>query len=132
QPAFRGSRSAAPALEHRVAGTPDLPPSLCAAALPYFNPHRFRHTLAIEGQRRCRTIEELKAWSQNLGHEGVLTPLTSYGQIPIARQAELINRVGRSGDASGEAVEVLHKIQNLINRASPSATPLVDAVPSAI
>lgn len=36
------------------------------------------------------TPEEIKAWSQNLGHEGVLTTFTSYGKVPVHRQGELI------------------------------------------
>ena len=64
-----------------------------AAGLPYFNPHSFRRTLAILAERHCRTIEEFKAWSQNLGHEGAMTTLTSYGQIPIARQTEFIRKM---------------------------------------
>jgi hypothetical protein len=35
--------------------------------LPYFNPHSFRKTLALLGGRICKTPEEYKAWSQNLG-----------------------------------------------------------------
>jgi hypothetical protein len=44
-----------------------------AAGLPYFNPHSLRNTLARLGEVLCQTPEEFKAWSQNLGHEGVLT-----------------------------------------------------------
>jgi integrase len=63
----------------------------CAAAgLRYFNPHSTRDMLAQLGQRLCRTPEQLKAWSQNLGHSDVLTTLTSYGTVPDHRQAELI------------------------------------------
>jgi integrase len=40
-----------------------------AAGLPYANPHSFRDTLVRLGQRLCRTPEEWKVWSQNLGHE---------------------------------------------------------------
>lgn len=61
-----------------------------AAGLPYYNPHSFRSTLARLGQQTCRNAEELKAWSQNLGHEQVMTTLTSYGTVPPHRQAELI------------------------------------------
>ena len=43
----------------------------------------------------CKTPEEYKAWSQNLGHEKVLTTFTSYGVVGRARQAELIARIGR-------------------------------------
>jgi integrase len=93
------------------------------ADLPYFNPHSLRRTLASEGQRRCRSIEQLKAWSQNLGHDGVLTTLTSYGQIPIARQAELITKVGEADDVPNDAAELLHKIQELVNVSKPRASP---------
>lgn len=60
------------------------------ANLPYFNPHSFRNTLVQLGERVCTSPESFKAWSQNLGHEGVLTTLTSYGQVSSHRQAELI------------------------------------------
>ena len=49
------------------------------ADLPYFNPHSFRKTLAALGEKLCRSPEEFKAWSQNLGHEKVLTTFISYG-----------------------------------------------------
>ncbi len=58
--------------------------------LPYFNPHSFRNTLALLGQEICRTPEQLKAWSQNLGHEKVLTTLLSYGEVPSHRQGEIM------------------------------------------
>jgi len=61
-----------------------------AAGLPYFNPHSFRDTLVQHGERICPTIETFKAWSQNLGHERVMTTLTSYGTVAPHRQAELI------------------------------------------
>jgi integrase/recombinase XerD len=59
------------------------------AELPYFNPHSFRNTLAVLGEQLCQTPEQFKAWSQNLGHEGVLTTLYSYGEVQDNRQAEL-------------------------------------------
>ena len=36
--------------------------------LPYANPHSFRSTLAQLGEHVCRSPEEFKAWSQNIGH----------------------------------------------------------------
>ncbi len=44
--------------------------------LPYFHPHSLRKTLGRLGGRIATTPEALKAWSQNLGHEKVLTTLT--------------------------------------------------------
>jgi integrase/recombinase XerD len=45
------------------------------AGLPYFHPHSLRKTLARLGEQVCQSPEEFKAWSQNLGHEQVLTTL---------------------------------------------------------
>jgi hypothetical protein len=60
------------------------------AGLPYFNPHSFRKTLALLGGRICKSPEEYEAWSQNLGHESVLTTFSSYGDVAGYRQAEII------------------------------------------
>ncbi|MFN0043371.1 MAG: tyrosine-type recombinase/integrase [Alphaproteobacteria bacterium] len=65
-----------------------------AAGLPYYHPHSLRHTLSQLGQRLCRTPEHFKAWSQNLGHEGVLTTLYSYGTVSDGRQREIIASLG--------------------------------------
>lgn len=63
------------------------------AGLPYFNPHSFRKTLVSFGYRRCAgDLEAFKGWSQNLGHNQMLTTLSSYGNIPPERQAEILNR----------------------------------------
>lgn len=61
-----------------------------AAGLPYFNPHSFRNTLVRIGEQICKTPEDFKAWSQNLGHEQVLTTFCSYGEVPEQRQSEII------------------------------------------
>ena len=63
------------------------------AGLPYFNPHSFRKTLVLLGLRRCQNdLEALKIWSQNLGHNQMLTTLCSYGNVPPERQAEVLKR----------------------------------------
>ena len=59
------------------------------AGLPYFNPHSFRKTLVQLGETVCQSPEEFKAWSQNLGHEGVLTTFFSYGEVQQSRQSEI-------------------------------------------
>ena len=58
--------------------------------LPYFHPHLLRKTLVQVGEQRCRTPEEFKAWSQNIGHESVMTTFRSYGNVSVERQGELI------------------------------------------
>jgi hypothetical protein len=46
--------------------------------------------LTALGEQRCRSPEEFKAWSQNLGHNQVLTTLTSYGVVAADRQAAIV------------------------------------------
>lgn len=75
--------------------------SFVAMGLPYFNPHSFRNTLARLGQEVCRTPEEFKAWSQNLGHEKPLTTFLSYGEIECHRQGEIIGRLSRPHNTQG-------------------------------
>lgn len=65
-----------------------------AAGLPYFNPHSLRRTLVQLGERHCQTPEEFKAWSQNLGHEEVLTTFYSYGYVATPRQGEILRDLG--------------------------------------
>lgn len=60
------------------------------AGLSYYNPHSLRKTLGRMGEQLCKSPEALKAWSQNLGHEHVLTTLMSYGSVTTDRQGEII------------------------------------------
>lgn len=70
-----------------------------AAGFPYFHPHSLRKTLVALGETRCQTPEQFKAWSQNLGHEAVMTTFCSYGAVQSSRQAELIARLGSPTEA---------------------------------
>jgi integrase len=87
------------------------------AGLTYFNPHSFRKTLAQLGERVCRTPEELKAWSQNLGHDDVMTTLRSYGEVPSSRQAEIIRNLNRPNGADIDADTALRTLENIIRKA---------------
>ena len=81
-----------------------------SAGLAYANPHSFRKTLAQLGERLCRTPEEFKAWSQNLGHEQVLTTFSSYGQVGADRQAELIRRLGQRRENGAPKAELIDRM----------------------
>lgn len=69
------------------------------AGLPYFNPHSLRNTLALFGETVCQTPEAFKAWSQNLGHEQVLTTFLSYGTVGSQRQREIIQGLAKPRQA---------------------------------
>lgn len=67
------------------------------AGLPHFSPHRVRDTLAELAKNHCRSPEDYKAWSQNMGHEDVLTTFRSYGSVAPGRQMDLLTKFRRRG-----------------------------------
>lgn len=75
--------------------------------LPYFNPHSLRNLLVRLGEERCRSPEDFKAWSQNLGHEQVLTTFTSYGYVATRRQGELVQALQNVPTAAPQSPEDL-------------------------
>jgi len=96
------------------------------AGLPYFHPHSFRNTLVRLGQSVCKTPEEFKAWSQNLGHEKVLTTFFSYGEVGCDRQREIIRelsglRFAGKTDFNDLAEAVARKLRETGDAAAPSS-----------
>jgi integrase len=86
------------------------------AGLPYFHPHSLRKTLARLGEQVCQSPEQFKAWSQNLGHEQVLTTFMSYGAVAKNRQGEIIRGLGVSRQpahlsAGGLAEDLLEELK---------------------
>jgi len=88
------------------------------AGLPYFNPHSFRNTIVQLGERLCKTPEQFKAWSQNLGHEQVMTTFMSYGEVAVVRQGEIMGGLAApqsavSTDAADFAKSVAQELKKL-------------------
>ena len=86
------------------------------AGVSYFNPHSFRNTLVRLGQTVCHSPEEFKAWSQNLGHDKVLTTFLSYGQVGTSRQGEIIRGLAApqlvtQADVSKLAKALVHELR---------------------
>jgi integrase len=83
------------------------------AGLPYFHPHSIRKTLGRLGEQVCKSPEDFKAWSQNLGHEQVLTTFMSYGAVATERQGEIIRGLGtpqlHTPSAADDIVEALFR-----------------------
>ena len=79
------------------------------AGLPYFNPHSFRNTLVRLGETTCKTPEEFKAWSQNLGHDKVMTTFLNYGEVAYQRQYEIIRGLATPQQAMQSGVNELAK-----------------------
>lgn len=95
-----------------------------AAGLPYFPPHSLRKTLARLGEEICQSPEAFKAWSQNLGHEDVLTTFTSYGTVSPDRQAEIIRSI-----SSAKAPALLASPEEIFARLAAMLPPVDQNAP---
>ena len=93
------------------------------AGLPSFTPHSFRKTLVRLGLELGMGEAGLKAWSQNLGHDGVLTTLKSYGELPSHRQQELIRAAAHAGEDDTKALRLGREIMRQMREAG-RRTPL--------
>ena len=81
-----------------------------AAGLPEFTPHSFRRMIVSEMYKRGLSVAEFKAWSQNLGHEGAGTTLSSYGKLSLEEQGRLIRDSAKSDD------DLIGQIRRLVGK----------------
>jgi integrase/recombinase XerD len=105
----------------------DFPSGFRGSGAPVFQSHSFRKTLALFGQEVCQTPEEFKAWSQNLGHESVMTTFSSYGQVAERRQAEIIRSLGREKPSSDGDGNLVREIAKLVARHKGGAASVATA-----
>lgn len=84
-----------------------------AVGVPYYSPHSIRRTLARLGERICSTPEELKAWSQNLGHDELMTTF-GYGAVPLQEQAAILARL--EADPSADERSDLRQLEEMLNK----------------
>lgn len=103
-----------------------FPAAFDAAGVPYHTPHSIRRTLARLGQRISPDLQAMKAWSQNLGHDEVMTSLTSYGQVPEHLQRDILLSMASycevDGDLVGRYGPMLSDplIRNILDRLNPA------------
>jgi len=64
------------------------------ADLPYYNPHSLRQTIMRHGYELGLSMKELKAWSQNMGHDSIHTSLSSYGHLDDHEKADVMRGIG--------------------------------------
>lgn len=85
-----------------------------AAGMKYYHPHTFRALaidLAITG---CKDGRDLKAVSQNFGHENVLTTLGSYAAYNPKRLMEVLDKIDFNLKEEEPDEELVEKIKQLI------------------
>jgi site-specific recombinase XerD len=69
-----------------------------AAGLEYYHPHTFRHAAIHLATRHRRSAQEIKALSQNFGHENVDTTLSSYGTLDQHAVTDIVEQIDFSDD----------------------------------
>ena len=70
------------------------------AGVPYRSPHKLRHSHAVYALERCDTVADLKAVSQNLMHESLVTTHSIYS---VLQGTSVGQRIAQLGEAGGEA-----------------------------
>ncbi len=88
------------------------------AGLQYYHPHTFRHAAIQLAMRRCHNAEEMRAISQNFGHEHIGTTLLTYGKLDDHRVNEVIDKIDFNPSSKEEdkarAKDLLHELGRLI------------------
>ena len=81
--------------------------SFSRIGLPYYRPHSFRKMLVLWAIEHCSQYQ-VKAISQNLGHEHTMTTYNSYGTLSRQDQAKAIASIGQdAGELHGISTEKL-------------------------
>ena len=83
------------------------------AGIEYFSPHCFRHLAVNTAIAKCRNGHEIKAVSQNFGHEDVGTTMTTYGKISDNQVNSLISGMNFSGSNDNDS-DLISKFQEFL------------------
>ena len=76
---------------HWLAWQPGYKSRIQYSDAEYFNlSDKDTRVATAKRHQKALTMEQFKAWSQNLGHEKVLTTFLSYGEVACQRQGEII------------------------------------------
>ena len=93
------------------------------AGVPYFPPHCFKHFAIVRALAYCKTGEEIKAVSQNFGHENVATTLRSYGNFQPDQLSNILCKMNFSGEPRKSSDEKMDEVLQLIQQMKTKLTP---------
>ena len=87
------------------------------AGIEYFPPHALRHLAVRLATEKCRNGQEIKAVSQNFGHENVGTTMTTYGTINNLDVGSIISNINFSGSStSNDPNALIAEIQDFLKK----------------
>ncbi|MEY8119970.1 tyrosine-type recombinase/integrase [Falsihalocynthiibacter sp. BN13B15] len=71
------------------------------------SPHFAKYCVGQLSWMHCRTLEQQKAWSLNMGHDDLAVTQKYYSKIPALRISEIFDAFGQADEASSEDAELL-------------------------
>jgi integrase len=88
---------------------------ICArAGVPYKYPHQLRHGHTVYGLKNARTIEELKAVSQNIMHASMTITDGIYGNLLTNEVQNVISSLGKLPEDKISKDQIAAKIAELL------------------
>jgi integrase/recombinase XerD len=87
------------------------------ARLPYYAPHTFRHSAISYALKLAHNCEELKAISQNFGHEDVITTLSVYANFQPEQLLDVLERMENNRHTQNDessSQELLRKLAGML------------------
>ena len=98
------------------------------AGIPCRHPHAIRRSLVKMAFRSPYTMEQLKSWSQNLGHSSIETTVMIYAEIPDWRREEIMRElwsgdVGPTGASASAVAPQLDPIVAMLRGYGFKVTP---------
>ena len=85
------------------------------AGLPYHPPHTFRHLAIDLTLKQCKTGEQIKAISQNFGHNHIATTLSSYANYEPQRLTEILKNMDFSGEPTETDDSKIKRIKEILD-----------------
>lgn len=89
---------------------------LCASAnISYRSPHKLRNGHGVYGVKTAKTIEEYKAFSQNMMHESMEITDRLYGKLARNDVKTIINRLSSMPKKNVEDLELLEQFRDFLD-----------------
>ena len=85
------------------------------ANLPYYSPHSFRHLAVYLALKYSTSGEQLKAISQNFGHEYVATTLSAYANYENEELVRILKSMNFKGESKKLESEKIRKIREILD-----------------
>jgi len=86
-----------------------------AAKLPYFRPHSFRDMAINRAIKYAKSNLQLKAISQNVGHEKFFTTFSSYGTLNQDELISLLRQINFKEDPDISNIELMNFLKKFYN-----------------